>query len=184
MKKKFTLKTWLKIALMVFICWLTVYAYRNGLIKLPNQTTTGQIQMYGPYKCVYVIDGDTVIVDIDGREVKVRMIGIDTPESVASEYYEKENTEQGEIASEYTKNLLKGKQVYLEYDVEKVDKYGRTLAYIYLEDQTTMVNEILIEEGYAMIMTISPNVKHAKTFYQLQKQAQKAKKGFWDGYFE
>ena len=79
---------------------------------------------------VRVVDGDTVVVKIDGSDFKLRLIGVDTPESVASKEYldrtGKENTESGKTASEYTKSLLpEGTIVYLEKDVSDTDRYGR-----------------------------------------------------------
>lgn len=105
----------------------------------------------------YVIDGDTfMFVSQEGNEYKVRMIGIDTPESVHRD--ESKNTEEGKIASAYTKEKLEGKEVTLELDVETEDQYGRLLAYVWVEG--AMFNKILLDEGYAMLMTIPPNVKY------------------------
>ncbi len=126
--------------------------------------------LYGPYKVEHVVDGDTITLKIDNQSVTVRMIGIDTPESVNPD--ESKNTPLGIIASDYTKELLTNKSVYLEYDVTTTDKYNRTLAYVYLFDKKTMVNKLLVQEGYAVVMTIAPNVKYEKEFYTLQKQAQ------------
>lgn len=134
-------------------------------------------ELAGAYDIVRVVDGDTIIVDIDGEETRVRLIGIDTPESVNPNAAK--NTEMGEIASAYTKELLSHKTVYLEYDIDKTDDYDRTLAYVYLSDGVTMVNALLMENGYASIMTIQPNSKYADTFYELQKEAQKEKIGIW-----
>ena len=79
---------------------------------------------------VRVVDGDTIVVEIDGEEYKVRLIGIDTPESVASEEYlektGKENSQAGKDASAFTKEILKNTTtVYLEKDISETDKYGR-----------------------------------------------------------
>lgn len=125
----------------------------------------------GPYDVVRVVDGDTVRVNINGEETKVRMIGVNTPESVASD--ESRNTPEGEVASEYTKSLLEGKQVYLEYDEERYDKYGRTLAYIYLDDGKTMVEELLLEGGYAEVMIIPPNDRYETRFRDIAEEAPK-----------
>ncbi len=111
-----------------------------------------------------VVDGDTFVIDNDQ---KVRLIGIDTPESVASdEYLEKtgkKNTDWGKYASNYTKSLIEGKTVYLEFDAAREDKYGRLLAYVYLEDGR-MLQDVLLMSGYADLMTIQPNVKYADHF--------------------
>ena len=122
----------------------------------------------GPYKVERVVDGDTIVVKIKGESVKVRMIGIDTPESVAPSEYGKENTPQGLDAAEYTKKLLKGSKVYIEFDVSTEDRYGRQLAYVYLKDAKTMVQMKLLEEGLATVYTVQPNSKYAEEFLRIQ----------------
>lgn len=124
-----------------------------------------------------VVDGDTVIViDDGGTSFRVRLIGVDTPESVNPD--ESKNTEEGVYASEYTKSRLhSGDTVYLQYDVAKTDKYDRTLAYLWLvgdvdvtsvEDvQKYMYNAELIIEGYAVPLRIEPNVMYAKVFDEI-----------------
>lgn len=135
------------------------------------------------YDVVRVVDGDTIVVSIEDKEVKVRLIGVDTPESVHED--ENKNTAEGKEASEWTTDLLTGAKVYLEYDVETEDKYGRTLAYVYLDDGKTMVNRLLLENGLAQVMTVQPNSKYADEFYNLQVAAREAGKGFWGtGFFE
>lgn len=123
-------------------------------------------------KVARVVDGDTI--EIEGGE-KVRLIGVNTPETKDPrkpvEYF-------GQEAYEFTKSLLEGKDVYLEYDVEKTDRYGRILAYIYLADGT-FVNAELVKQGYAQVMTIPPNVKYADLFVELQREAREADKGLW-----
>ena len=121
-----------------------------------------EAELYGPYDVVRVVDGDTIIVNIDNNETRVRLIGVNTPESVHPD--ETKNTEEGKTASDFTKNLLKNKKVYLEYDVDEEDDYNRTLAYVYLDDKLTMVNKLLIEKGYAEPMTVEPNTKYALEF--------------------
>lgn len=69
--------------------------------------------------------------------------------------------------------------MYLELDVAETDKYGRTLAYVYLEDRKTMVNKLLLENGLALVMTVPPNSKHSDEFYKLQTHARNAGAGFW-----
>lgn len=128
------------------------------------------------YQVVKVVDGDTFVIEKEGREQKVRLIGVDTPESVHPNA--NKNIEQGKIASNYTKNLIEGKKVKIELDVETTDKYGRILAYVYLENGQ-MVNEILLQEGYAKLATYPPNVKYVEQFTQIQKQARQQQKGFW-----
>ena len=106
---------------------------------------------------VWVSDGDTIICNIDGKETTVRLIGIDAPESV--HHNQALNTEEGKKASDYLKKLLTGKTVGLEFDVEKEDKYGRTLAYVWYRGE--LINKKILEDGHARLMIIAPNEKYA-----------------------
>lgn len=123
-----------------------------------------------PYLVTRVVDGDTFVINVDNIEQKVRLIGVDAPESVAPEDYLEEhgknNTEEGSIVSEYVRGLIEGKKVYLEYDIAREDKYGRILAYVYLEDGR-MLQDILLENGYAKIATYQPNVKYVDHFIEV-----------------
>ncbi|RME11542.1 MAG: thermonuclease, partial [Aquificota bacterium] len=74
--------------------------------------------------------------------------------------------------------LPKGETVYLEFDVQKTDRYGRLLAYVWLSDGR-MLNEVLVKEGYAMVYTIPPNVKYQERFLQAQRYARENRKGLW-----
>ena len=143
----------------------------------------------GPYEVLRVIDGDTIEVNIDGEPVTVRMIGIDCPESVHPD--ESLNTEYGETAAEFTRSLLEGKNVVLEYDEQLTDDYDRTLAYVYLEGHTEnsfqgsrTINAYLIEKGYARAMTIEPNTKYADAFEIKESLAQRNEVGFWASYYK
>jgi micrococcal nuclease len=133
------------------------------------------------------IDGDTIKLSTGEH---VRLIGIDTPESRYNTKLERDVArsrkdmlvilKMGKEASNFTRHLVEGKRVRLEFDVRKNDKYGRLLAYVYLEDGT-FVNAKIVEEGYAQVMTIPPNVKYADTFLKLQKEARQKQKGLWNG---
>lgn len=140
-------------------------------------TTEKQAELYGPYPVVRVVDGDTIITVIEDENVRVRLIGVDTPESVHPQ--KEKNSEEGKAAADWTASLLDGTAVYLEYDVSREDSYGRTLAYVYLEDRTTMLNRLLLENGLAQVMTVQPNCKYADEFYELQAKAREAGAGFW-----
>jgi len=132
-----------------------------------------------------VVDGGTLKLS-NGEHV--RLIGIDTPESRDNPKLRRDSTrtgqdvktiiEQGKKATEFTKKLVEGKQVRLEYDVQQRDKYGRLLAYVYLEDGT-FVNAEIMKAGYAQVMTIPPNVKHQDLFLKLQKEAREQRRGLW-----
>ena len=124
-----------------------------------------------PLKCTRVVDGDTIILS-NGE--KVRFIGVDTPETVRPntpvEYYGKE-------ASAFTKNMVEGKTVRLEYDWEERDKYGRLLAYVYLMDDT-FLNAEVIKQGYGHAYTRFP-FKYLDEFREYEKEAREAKRGLW-----
>ncbi|MFZ5631804.1 MAG: thermonuclease family protein [Bacillota bacterium] len=126
-------------------------------------------------KVIRVIDGDTFEITNRGRKERVRLIGVDTPESVKPGA---EVEPFGIEAGNYTKKLIEGKPVRLEFDVQERDKYGRLLAYVYLEDGT-LLNARLLEEGLATIVTIPPNVRMADTFLKIQRKARADKKGIW-----
>lgn len=119
-----------------------------------------------------VIDGDTFAIE---NNVKVRLIGVDTPETVKPntpvQYYGKE-------ASNYSKKVLTGKTVYLKGDVQNRDKYNRLLRYVYLEDGT-FYNEQLVKEGYARVMTVPPDIKYQDIFLRAERYARQNNKGLW-----
>jgi endonuclease YncB( thermonuclease family)/membrane-bound metal-dependent hydrolase YbcI (DUF457 family) len=122
----------------------------------------------------HVTDGDTITVQLNNQQIKVRLIGIDTPESV------KPNTPIQCFAlqaSAFTKAQLLNKQIRLEYDTQQTDTYGRTLAYVWLDSQ--LFNEVLAQEGYAQQLTIPPNVRYAARFYAAVKTARQNNKGLW-----
>ncbi len=120
-----------------------------------------------------VIDGDTFET---AGGVDVRLIGVDTPETKhpdkGVEYY-------GREASKYTSRHLEGKSVYLEYDVEKRDKYQRILAYVFIEDGT-FFNAKLLRDGYAELLTIPPNVKYVDLLESQVKEARNNNRGLWN----
>ena len=118
-----------------------------------------------------VVDGDTIVLENDER---VRLIGVDTPETVHPqkpvEYFGKE-------ASAFTKKLCEGKSVRLEYDWQRKDKYGRTLAYVYLEDGT-FVNAEIIKQGYGHAYTQFP-FKYLEEFRSYERSARENGVGLW-----
>ena len=136
---------------------------------------------------ISVVDGDTIMVKYRGEEVKVRLIGMDTPESVNAD--ESKNTIYGTYASEYTKEILDGvKTVYLEFDQETSDVYGRVLAYVWLksgQSHTTesigkyMLNGILVKDGYALDKVYAPNDRYSVNFTKLRIEAKESENGLW-----
>jgi len=117
------------------------------------------------------VDGDTILLS-NGK--RVRYIGIDTPET---KHPHKPVEEFGEEAYQYNKSLVEGKRVRLEYDIEKRDRYGRILAYVYVDE--VFVNAELVKEGYAQVYTFPPNVKHQELFIGLQRMARDEGRGLW-----
>lgn len=132
--------------------------------------STDQEETFEHYTVKRVVDGDTFVIEQNGKDVKVRLIGVDTPESVASQEYldrtGKENTEEGKKASEFTRELIEGEIVHLEFDAQTEDRYGRLLAYVYLDDGR-MLQDVLLEEGYANLATYPPNVKYVDRFEEI-----------------
>ena len=146
---------------------------------LPTENAADEIdysKLDGPYDVVYVLDGDTIIADIDGDHIKIRLIGIDSPESV--HYDESENTAEGDLASDFAKTLLENNQVWLEYDLEEFDQYDRTLAYIYTAEHG-MINNYMLLRGYAIVVVYPPNVKYVELFTQSVQEAEENNRGLW-----
>jgi micrococcal nuclease len=126
-----------------------------------------------------VVDGDTVIVRAGTRSFDVRLLGIDTPETVDPH---RPVGCYGEEASAYTKRLLTGQRVRLVYDRQLHDVYGRWLAYIYLERPgrpDLFVNGRLVSAGYARTLSIPPNTAHATELSALEREAALAGRGLW-----
>ena len=121
--------------------------------------------------CVIVIDGDTIV--LDGNEI-VRLIGIDTPETKDPrkpvQHYRTD-------AYEFTKRLVEGKKVRLAYDLNKKDKYGRTLAYVYLEDGT-FLNAEVVKQGYGSVYRYFL-FKYFDEFKQYEIEARESEIGLW-----
>lgn len=130
------------------------------------------------YKIWYVNDGDTFMIrDENLVKYKIRLIGIDAPESV-NWGLKKHVQLYGYEAKMYLRTFLYHKKVRLEFDVTKLDKYGRSLAYAFLED-STFINKNLVENGYAKVYTFPPNVKYVEVFKKAEKLARKKKLGLW-----
>ena len=149
---------------------------------LLTRKDTGPSEGFQPAALVRVVDGDTIVVEMSGDEYKVRLIGIDAPESVASDQYlemtGKENTQAGEKAGDFVKNLLAGTEtVYLQKDISDTDRYGRLLRYVWLElpdddkdieeISSKMLNGILVREGVAVPAAYAPDTAHQADFEYL-----------------
>lgn len=162
--------------IVVLLCFMIDF-WRVG--KLPGEADlqSGKSTLE-PATIVYAIDGDTVIVNRNGKDIRVRLIGVNTPESVSRT---EENTEEGYIASEFTKGYLqKGQTVWLEYDIQRTDKYGRTLVYIWLTDQvdcssyddfcTYNYGAILLQNTYCEAKGYLPNIKYRSWYERLETE--------------
>jgi micrococcal nuclease len=136
-----------------------------------------------------VSDGDTVMLRFpDGRRQRTRLLGIDAPESRDNPKLESDATSTaqdratilslGREAAAFAKRLLDGQPVEVEQDVEKRDRYGRLLAYLWLVDGS-MVNLTIVREGYAQPFTKSPNVRYAALFRQCGQEAREQRRGLW-----
>ncbi len=118
-----------------------------------------------------VIDGDTIVIDTVGT---VRLIGVDTPETV-------DRREPvgcfGPEASAFTREMASGKMVRLDYDIDRFDRFERTLAYIYLPDGT-FLNAALVQQGYSRAYTVF-RFRFLEQFRALERDARDARRGLW-----
>jgi micrococcal nuclease len=130
-----------------------------------------------------VVDGDTAVMTLSsGTSERVRFIGVDTPESTT------QHEPYGTEASSFTKQRLTGKRVWLQIGTEERDRYGRLLAYIWLQEplgiseaelRTKQFNAQLLVEGYAQLLTIPPNVEYVEYYREFQTEAREANRGLW-----
>ncbi|WP_284644670.1 stalk domain-containing protein [Paenibacillus silviterrae] len=142
----------------------------------PSRTITISSSIKKEVKVNRVVEGDTVQIDWNGKEETIRLIGVDTMESMHPSA--SKNVETGKIASEYTKQALTGVTVLVEVDVEERDSYGRLLGYVYLSDGT-MFNAKVVSEGYAKTAATPPNVRWVDLFTHLQTDAREDGRGVW-----
>ncbi len=145
----------------------TTKAERASWPDPPKEAVAAKVQR--------VVDGDTFVAEVKGRRERIRVIGVDTPESVDPN---RPDEPYGEEASNFAKRYLDGATVRLAGDVEPRDRYGRMLAYVWLEDGTFW-NALLAAEGYAQQLTIPPNVTYASLFRRLVSEAREHDRGLW-----
>jgi endonuclease YncB( thermonuclease family) len=141
-----------------------------GIQKSNEASTSAQVTK--------VVDGDTIDVEIDGQKAKVRYIGVDTPETVDPR---KPVQCFGADAKKKNQELVEGKTVYLSKDVSETDRYGRLLRFVYVTngDTTIFVNEALVKDGYAHVLTVPPDVSKAEYFKSLEEEARTKNLGLW-----
>jgi micrococcal nuclease len=153
---------------------------------LPDKTQAARV--------IQVIDGDTIIIEIEKRREHVRLIGIDTPETRPNRRAELQAHDRhvdqktifklGSRSSNFTRELLpKNSTVFLEFDVNRRDKYQRLLAYAWVRRSNSstevMANEEILRAGYAYLLTIPPNVKYRKRFTDAIAEGRREKRGLW-----
>jgi micrococcal nuclease len=163
--------------------WLVVLALGAALLADRTGGGSGSGFSYDHANAVVgarvtrIVDGDTIKVDIAGRQDTVRYIGMDTPESV------KPDTPvqcYAEIASHEDARLLPvGTAVRLVVGADPRDRYGRLLAYVYRRSDGLFVNAQLVRGGYAHTLTIAPNDRLAPEFAALEDRARTAGRGLW-----
>jgi micrococcal nuclease len=119
-----------------------------------------------------IYDGDTIGAVVDGRFEKIRLLGIDAPEM--------DQRPWGKKSRECLRALISAadSRIYIEYDIQRRDKYGRILAYIWSQDRK-MLNEEMMKKGCAVLFTFPPNVRYAERLRAAQKKAQEDKTGLW-----
>jgi micrococcal nuclease len=151
---------------------LTVFLLLLLLVGLREMAVAGvRDNSEDAARIMRVNDGDTVTVSINGRLERIRLIGIDAPEMGQGLW--------GEKAKKHLEDILySSRNVYVEYDVERRDKYGRLLAYTRTTDGR-LVNAEMLRDGYAVLFTFPPNVKHVDEFTSSQRQAREKKRGIW-----
>lgn len=118
---------------------------------------------------IEIVDGDTIKVLLDGARYSVRYIGMDTPER-GEPFFAESTAANGQ--------LVEGQQVVLVKDVSETDRYNRLLRYVYLPDGT-FVNAELVKQGYAVIATFPPDVRHQDLFLKLEREARETGRGLW-----
>lgn len=144
---------------------------RTSLMSYPTEVFFADTA----YQITRIIDGDTVEIQYGGKLTSVVLIGVDTPETV---HPEKPIEVFGKEATAFIKNLLKGESVYLRFDSNRTDKYGRLLAYLYRAPDGLFVNLEVIRQGYGKVYTTFP-FKHKALFQHYNGQAQQAGRGLW-----
>ena len=123
----------------------------------------------------HVVDGDTIVAAFgDGHTETVRVLGVDTPETVDPR---KPVQCFGPEASAYAKRRLTGRRVRLELDVERRDRYGRLLAYVIVDGHR--YEDELLRRGLARVLIIAPNGAHARTMLSIELEARRARRGVW-----
>lgn len=159
----------MEIIIAFLLSIMTAWVGWSDVPSLPPQnvpsTTTAHV--------VRVIDGDTIVVEIDGVQETVRYIGIDTPEP----YRDRQPACFSTEATVRNRELVADREVQLVADAEDQDRYGRLLRYVYVDN--LFINEQLIIEGYATTLLIPPNTTHAASLKAAKENAREDGRGLW-----
>ena len=177
MKKIGLTDSWLLVVLCVLAVLCAVPGCSSRLISsdslVKGQEEEASASAEVEVTVTRVTDGDTVRVSPEiGGEDRVRLIGVDTPETTPG----RRPDPYGEEAARFTRERLEGRDVSLQFDAERGDDYGRLLAYAYLSDGS-MFNETLLREGYAQVATFPPNTRYLERFEDAQEEAREARRG-------
>ena len=137
---------------------------------------SSQLPQRFPIEVIKISDGDTFWAkDESGEKIKFRPIGFNCPEK---SNFGKPAEPFNEEATAYTTSMIMDKTVYVEYDIQKTDRWQRHLVYVFLEDGT-MLNEQILKDGWAELATYPPNVKYVDRFRVAARMAREEKKGMW-----
>ncbi len=117
---------------------------------------------------LYAKDGDSLMVNVNGEAMHIRLIGMDCPEK---------GQEWGDKAEQFTRKFCAGAKLTLQYDRQRTDRFGRILAYVWTAKG--MLNKKLVEHGLAVTMPIRPNLRYSRQLKQLEQKARAAQIGFW-----
>ena len=139
-----------------------------------GQAWSGNEPRAGSARVVHVVDGDTLDVDWVGRRERVRLLGVDTPETVDPD---RPIGCYGPEASAFTARRLQGRTVRLRFDRQPRDRYGRLLAYVEVDGRR--FNDELLTGGYARLLVIPPNGRHGRAMLDEELAARAAERGLW-----
>ena len=185
----FKTKLW-KLYLFPFLVILLMMAYDElkltynslqtfeDIAKETNALAEIDIRKFEEAEVAHVVDGDTI--ELTTGE-KVRYVGVDTPET---KHPNKPVQCFGREAAARNKELVEGKKILMEKDVSNTDRYDRLLRYIYLPNpeasgEALFVNEYLVEQGYAHVLTYPPDIKYDKMLLDAEKKAREEQNGLW-----
>ncbi len=188
--KKNNLKNIIISILTIIIVIILIILSKNTLFKDNSNLNNSNIDNYSKNpdlelveaKVTKIIDGDTIWVDIDGEEFKIRFIGVNCPE------YTTKIEPYGKEATEFTTKYLTNKTVYLQSDISDKDKYDRLLRYVWLEKideineetiKNYLFNAIIVKEGLAKSNYYKPNITLQTYLEELEKEAKSKKIGMW-----